>query len=148
MDKNRLQKLAGLLKENEDFDLSDNPVPQKLLVKHQYEVPDFEISLFDKGEDWLIDVTVEEYIYTSGKVTWVNKITKAMDASDSNNYKEVTDPQTIKYLEDILQNNQKVAKEFDKALDYYIKDAYGDDEDYDDYDGWHEHGEWERNPER
>jgi hypothetical protein len=132
------------LDEEDDFDLSDNPVAGQLLVKHWYTVPDFEINLFDKGEDWLVDVVVEEYIYTNGRVKWVNKITKAVDFSESDYNNEVTDPQIIKYLEDVLQSDEKVAKEFDKALDYAMKDEYGDDED-DDEPNW---DEWERNPER
>ena len=151
MNKNRLQKLAGLLKE-EDFDLSDNPIPNKAVVSNKYEIDNFQIDLTDKGEDWRIDAEVEEIKYNSGRVKWIIKVVKATNMAGFpeyvDEYDSVEDEPVFRYLENIIRTDKKVADNFDKAFDEAMTDLYGSDEEEYGEDEDEHWDEWERNPER
>ena len=136
--------------EDQDFDLSDNPVPNKIIATYKYEVPEFEIDLSNKGEVWLVDVEVAELKYSSGKVEWKIKVTEAWDISNPNNQSKVTNPQTIQYLENIIRTDKKVATAFDEAFDEVMTDLYGTpDEEYDPWgDDRIDPEDYEMNPER
>jgi len=138
------------LDEVEDFDLSDNPVPNKIVATYKYEVPEFEIDLSNKGEVWLVDAEVAELKYSSGKVEWKTKITEAWDISNPNNQSKVTNPQIIQYLENTIRTDKKIAKDFDEAFNKVMTDLYGSpDEEYDPWgDDRIDPDEYEMNPER
>jgi hypothetical protein len=104
-------KLVNILKELEDFDLSDNPIPNKVVSSYTYEVPEFEIDLSDKGEHWMVDVEVMNLQYASGKMKWVTKVVKATDMTGFPNHVIEYNPTTKKFTW-----GSQISKTFPKNL--------------------------------
>lgn len=137
---------ASPMLEDEDFDLSDNPMHPMPISTYSYDVNRFPIfPQSDVDEGWEVDVYVEEKNYRGGKTKFEYTIDRAWKLTSTERGVEETDPEVINYLTNLIKTDPRISKEFNQELDYVMQDMWGDDDDDNDYP---DYGEWERNPER